>query len=1327
MATGSLYGSTSESTGLYGIGAASGGTYFEWFIFQDSATAPATPTGGSWNFSNNTGTAPTGWVVSPPPAPVNQVWVSIAVVDSRNVTTFTWSVPGLMAASGLPILSASGVPSAGTGLNGQLYINTATTPQSLYFKQSGAWTQLTGSTLYATAGANSNITSLTGLTGGISTPDFVQFDTGITPTTAVGKLQWDPTHGGLQVGMVGGNVNLQVGQEEVVYVFNDTASQINEGQVVKITGSQGQRVTVALAQANNDGNSSTILGMATENIAANASGFITTQGIVNNISTTGIPDGTVVYLSPTVPGGITATKPVAPNHMVLVGYIIKGNSGGAGSIFIHPQNGYELSELHDVLITSVANNNLLRYNSAVPAWVNIAGPTGTIVGTTDTQTLTNKTISGASNTLTNIGNASLSNSSITVNGSAIALGGSATVAATTPNSLSFGTGLSATGPFNGSSAASVQLQSVGTAGTYGSAGQTPTITTNSTGQITSITLNNTTVNSANIIGAISVNAANITGVLPIASGGTNASTASQARDNLGLGTIATQNANNVSITGGSVSGITDLAVADGGTGASTPADARTNLGLGSIATQNANNVTITGGSITNLFSALPIPSGGTGASSASEARTNLGLGTIATQNSNAVSITGGSVANTAITGGSVSGLTAPLALIDGGTGANNAASARTNLGLGTIATFNAAVANGAATLDGSGYLTPAQIPPTFVSGASYRGTWNASTNTPTLVSSVGTQGYYYVVTTAGSTTLNGISSWVVGDTVIFNGSVWQKIPSYAVISGGLIDNTPIGSTVPSTGRFTTLSALGNTILSNVNVLGASYDSVSFSVAAEELTPSDLFFSPDGLKMYIIGTTGDDVNEYNLSTAWVVSSAVYSTVFSVAGQDIAPVGLFFRADGTKMYVVGSTNDAIFQYTLSTPWSIATASYDSISFSVATQDINPAGISFKPNGLSMYVVGQTGDAVYQYTLSTAWNVSTATFLQSFSVSGQETVSTGLSFTGDGSRMFVVGSTGDDVNVYNLTTPWDISTSAFVGVFSVAGQDVAPQGLYIKPDGTKMYMVGSTNDAVYQYTVPSIDIQLTGPTSAAALNVQQDLTVYGNTTGFFRNNSFRENIGGQYYNLVSQSDIGTAPNEIPLNQYLGNLAYQDAANIAGPVGVGGALTLNSGTANGVAYLNASRVLTTGSDLVYTATGLGIGTSSPTQKLSIQGANFVGASFNGQVIGDVGAERIRIGYKNGTPDTGLVPAQIIADVALLQFASRDTASGAITFATGTGVPERMRLDASGNLIQSAPTTPPTLATNGQMVFNLTSNTNLRVSVRGSDGVTRTANITLA
>ena len=196
---------------------------------------------------------------------------------------------------------------------------------------------------------------------------------------------------------------------------------------------------------------------------------------------------------------------------------------------------------------------------------------------------------------------------------------------------------------------------------------------------------------------VNISGGSIIGItdLAVEDGGTGASTAADARNNLGLDNMAVQNANAVAITGGTITGIFDLAIADGGTGASTAADARNNLGLasgatttvGTMAVQNANSVAITGGTVTGITD-LAVADGGTGASNAADARDNLGLksgavtivGTMAVQNANAVAITGGT-----ITGGTITGIT-DLAVADGGTGASTAADARNNLGLASGAT-----------------------------------------------------------------------------------------------------------------------------------------------------------------------------------------------------------------------------------------------------------------------------------------------------------------------------------------------------------------------------------------------------------------------------------------------------------------------------------------------------------------------------------------------------------------------------------------------------------------------------------------------------------------
>ena len=109
--------------------------------------------------------------------------------------------------------------------------------------------------------------------------------------------------------------------------------------------------------------------------------------------------------------------------------------------------------------------------------------------------------------------------------------------------------------------------------------------------------------------------------------------------------------------------------------------------------------------------------------------------------------------------------------------------------------------------------------------------------------------------------------------------------------------------------------------------------------------------------------------------------------------------------------------------------------------ASQESNPSSLTFNNDGTKMFVLGFTGDDVNEYTLSSGFDVSTASFVDSFSVSGQEDLPRGLAFNNNGTKMFVVGWTGDDVNEYTLSTGFDVSTASFVDSFSVAAQEAVP----------------------------------------------------------------------------------------------------------------------------------------------------------------------------------------------------------------------------------------------------------------------------------------------
>ena len=364
-------------------------------------------------------------------------------------------------------------------------------------------------------------------------------------------------------------------------------------------------------------------------------------------------------------------------------------------------------------------------------------------------------------------------------------------------------------------------------------------------------------------------------------------------------------------------------------------------------------------------------------------------------------------------------------------------------------------------------------------------------------------------TTGESSTIN-LTSSVLAPVV----SVTKEVPQTGVTNNSWdVNSTAENYTRVNSAPATTLDFVA------FGVSTATY-SQNFSVSSQDTTPQDIAFNTDGTKMFIVGFAGQDVNEYTLSTGFDVSTATYSQNFSVSAQEATPQGIAFNTDGTKMFIVGYSGDDVNEYTLGTGFDVSTASY-SQNFSVSAQDTGPVGIAFNNDGTKMFIVGSTGQDVNEYTLGTGFDVSTATFVDAFSVSSQDTSPKGIAFNTDGTKMFILGNAGDNVNEYTLSTGFDVSTATYSQNFSVSAQDTGPTGIAFNTDGTKMFIVGSTGDDVNEYDLTPTSVTL-GTGSFASADVGK--TIYANSGEFVLTSTggaFVETTAPSSYAQVASGD--------------------------------------------------------------------------------------------------------------------------------------------------------------------------------------------------------------
>ena len=281
------------------------------------------------------------------------------------------------------------------------------------------------------------------------------------------------------------------------------------------------------------------------------------------------------------------------------------------------------------------------------------------------------------------------------------------------------------------------------------------------------------------------------------------------------------------------------------------------------------------------------------------------------------------------------------------------------------------------------------------------------------------------------------------------------------------------------------SGLGlDSMIQEVDLANGSYDSKEYSVAR-----NDISMKADGIK-WIGKTLAGVFYSYTMSTPFdITTSSQTSTIDLGSNTGNSAQGLHVKPDGTKFYVIDLTNTRVLQFAMSTAWDVSTASYESKLFGLSSQESSPRDITFSEDGTKMYAVGTGNDSVFQYTLSSAWDVSTASYAsKSLDVSSQDTAPIGLDISRNGKNLVVGGAAGNDVNQYNLTTAFDVSTGSYSSTLTTLNNGYFPALAGETDTTTKMYV--TTDSVVRQYsvggstpTVTSSPFTFTGLTNGTA----------------------------------------------------------------------------------------------------------------------------------------------------------------------------------------------------------------------------------------------------
>jgi hypothetical protein len=261
---------------------------------------------------------------------------------------------------------------------------------------------------------------------------------------------------------------------------------------------------------------------------------------------------------------------------------------------------------------------------------------------------------------------------------------------------------------------------------------------------------------------------------------------------------------------------------------------------------------------------------------------------------------------------------------------------------------------------------------------------------------------------------------------------------------------------------------------NAKSLVLSGDKVTYTIPAGT-DAAAIEFKSDGTRAYTVSDGGNLLRSYELGTAWDISTAVVNTnTFDTSTHETNPRGLVWKDDGTRLYITGYGSDKVHEYSATTAW-VANSTNLTLIGNVAVSSTSPREIKFSNTGSKMYILNATApDSLLEYDLSTPWRANTATLVANLNFTGY-TQPEGMFFSNSGYKLFVSDKLLNTVDEYILSTPWQVNTAIYttsaIGQFS---NNVT--GIYIKPDGTRLYATigdDATAGQIHQYTFEPLTI--------------------------------------------------------------------------------------------------------------------------------------------------------------------------------------------------------------------------------------------------------------